>query len=201
MGERKGAVQRHTGETDISATWDLDGHGDAQVRTGVGMLDHLVSQIARHGRFNIFLQAAGDLHVDAHHTTEDAAIVLARAFDQALGERRGITRMGDATVPLDESLVLVAVDLGGRGYASIDLPFTGPLLGELPTELVEHFLETFAREGRMTLHVRLLAGRNDHHRAEAAFKALARALDQATRLDERIAGEVPSTKGLIDAGG
>ncbi|MBI4496947.1 MAG: imidazoleglycerol-phosphate dehydratase HisB [Chloroflexi bacterium] len=198
MTERRGAFQRRTRETDTAATWDLDGRGEAEVSTGIGMLDHLISQIARHGRFDLALQAQGDLHVDAHHTVEDAAIVLARAFDGALGERRGITRMGDATVPLDEALALVAVDLGGRGYAVLDLPFGGPVLGQLPTELIEHFLETFAREGRMTLHARLLAGRNDHHRAEAVFKALARALDQATTRDERLAGEVPSTKGVIE---
>src|SRR5688572_6929208 len=163
MSERRGAAQRNTRETEISATWNVDGRGDADVSTGIGMLDHLISQIARHGRFDITLQAAGDLHIDAHHTSEDAGIVLARAFDQALGERRGIVRMGDATVPLDEALAMVAVDLGGRGYAVIDLPFQGPTMGELPTEMVEHFLETFAREAKMSLHVRLLAGRNDHH--------------------------------------
>lgn len=201
MEARKGSAERRTAETEISATWNVDGRGEAEVSTGIGMLDHLLSQIARHGRFDITLRAAGDLHVDAHHTVEDAAIVLARAFDQALGERRGIVRMGDATVPLDEALALVAVDLGGRGYAAIDLPFGGPMIGQLPTEVVEHFLETFAREARLSLHVRLLAGRNDHHRAEAAFKALARALDEATRIDDRIAGDVPSTKGVIDGAG
>lgn len=199
MSERRGSFRRASRETEISAVWDLDRPGgDGDVATGIGMLDHLVSQLSRHGRFTIELHARGDLHVDAHHTVEDCAIVLGRALDAALGDRRGIVRMGDATVPLDEALALVAVDLGGRGYAVLDLPFHGEMMGQLPTELVGHFLETLAREARMSLHVRLLAGRIDHHRAEAVFKALARALDAATRIDPRIAADIPSTKGVID---
>lgn len=199
MSERRGSFRRASKETEITAVWDLDTPGgDGDVATGIGMLDHLVSQLSRHGRFTIELRAHGDLHIDAHHTVEDCAIVLGRALDDALGERRGIIRMAHAIVPLDEALAMVALDLGGRGYAVLDLPFRGEMMGQLPTELVNHFLETLAREARMSLHVRLMAGQIDHHRAEATFKALARALDQATRIDPRIAEEVPSTKGIID---
>ncbi len=144
------------------------------------------------------MQATGDLHIDPHHTTEDVAITLGRAFDQALGDRRGIVRMAHAIVPLDESLVLVAVDISGRGYAMVDLPFAGTEIGELPSTLIKHFLEAFATAASSNLHVRLLVGFDDHHKAEAAFKALARALDQATTVDPRRAGQVPSTKGVIE---
>lgn len=196
MGDRKGVVERATRETRIRAELDLDGSGQAQVETGIGMLDHLLEQIARHGRFDLTLRAQGDLQVDEHHTVEDAAIVLGQAFHQALGERRGIVRMGHAIVPLDEALALVAVDLGGRGYAVVEAAFAEARVGELPASLLIHFLETFAREARLNLHARLLAGSDDHHKAEALFKALARALDAATRIDPRLAGEVPSTKGM-----
>lgn len=197
MNTRTATVTRRTGETAITAAWTIDGAGSADVATGIGMLDHLVSQIARHGVFDITLKAEGDLHVDAHHTAEDAAIVLGRAFDEALGDRSGIVRMAHAMVPLDETLSLVAVDLSGRGYAVLDMPFATPMMGALPTELVPHFLETFAREARINLHVQVLRGANSHHKAEATFKALARCLDAATQRDPRRAGTVPSTKGTL----
>lgn len=194
---RRSIVSRKTKETTITAEIVLDGSGVASVATGIGMLDHLLDQIARHGLFDLTVSAQGDLHIDAHHTTEDAAIVLGQALDQALGDRAGIVRMGHAVVPLDETLALVAVDLSGRGHAVIELPFTAPAVGELPTELIPHFLETFARESRSNLHVQVLRGGNNHHVAEATFKALARALDAACAMDPRRGDQVPSTKGAI----
>lgn len=194
---RQAKAERKTRETSVSLELDLDGSGQAEVSTGIGMLDHLLEQIARHGRFDLTLQAQGDLKVDEHHTVEDVAIVLGQAFHQALGERRGIVRMGHAIVPLDEALALVAIDVGGRGYAVVEATFAEPRVGELPASLLTHFLETFAREARLNLHARLLAGEDDHHKVEAIFKALARALDAATAIDPRLAGELPSTKGTV----
>lgn len=194
---RVASLTRTTGETEISVSVNLDGTGTTDISTGIGMLDHLVDQLGRHGLFDITVRAKGDLEKDAHHTTEDVGILLGRAFAEALGERRGITRMGHAIVPLDEALALVALDLGGRGYAAIDLPFAGDRIGELPGSLVRHFLQSFAFEVRASLHVKLMAGDDDHHRAEATFKALARALRAACEIDPRRAGAVPSTKGVI----
>ena len=194
---RTAQLRRETRETTIDLSLDLDGSGRSEVATGVGFLDHLLDSLARHARFDLTVRAAGDLHVDAHHTVEDVAIVLGQVLDRALGDKRGLRRFADATVPLDEALVQVAVDLSGRGFAAIDLPFGGEMIGAMPTEMVPHFLRSFATEARLTLHVRLLAGENDHHRAEAAFKALARALEVATRPDPRIADQVPSTKGSL----
>ena len=194
---RIGNVRRETRETCVEVTLNLDGSGKAEIATGVGFLDHMLDSFARHSRFDLTLKAEGDLHVDQHHTAEDVGIGLGQALDKALGERKGIRRFGDATVPLDEALTQVAVDLGGRAYASIDLPFRGQAIGALSTEMIPHFLQSFATDGRFALHVRLLAGENDHHRAEATFKALARALDDATRLDPRLGDAVPSTKGVI----
>lgn len=198
---RTAEVSRNTKETQIQVRLDLDGSGRATVATGIGFLDHMLDALARHGRFDLDVTATGDLHIDAHHTIEDVAITLGRAFAQAVGDAAGIVRMGEATVPLDESLVHVVVDISGRPFAAVDLPFAGEMIGQMPTEMVRHFLRSFASEARITLHVRLLAGENDHHRAEACFKALARALDAATRYDPRIAGVVPSTKGILDGGG
>lgn len=195
--QRTGAVKRETRETSVEVVWALDGSGTAQVSTGLGFLDHMLQTLARHGFFDITVSARGDLHVDPHHTVEDVAICLGRALDQALGERRGIRRFGHAIVPLDESLAMVAVDLAGRGASVVHLPLGGPTLGVVPTELFPHFLQSLAAEARMALHVQLLRGENDHHKVEAAFKALARALDDATRLDPRLAGEAPSTKGTL----
>jgi imidazoleglycerol-phosphate dehydratase len=197
MPDRRASLRRETKETQVALDLNLDGTGATDVATGVGMLDHLVSQLGKHGLFDITLAVKGDTHIDAHHTTEDTGIVLGRAFAEALGDRAGITRMGHAIVPLDEALALVAVDLGGRGYAEIDLPFGGERIGQLPGSLVRHFLQSFAFEARASLHVKLLAGSDDHHRAEAAFKALARALEQACGLEPRRQGSVPSTKGVI----
>lgn len=194
---RTASLSRKTAETDVGVELNLDGSGKSSVSTGIGMLDHLLDQLARHGLFDLTVKATGDLSVDYHHTVEDTAIVVGKAFDQALGDRAGIVRMGHAIVPLDETLALVALDLSGRGYAVIDNSFTGPTIGQLPSELVGHFLETFAREGRLNLHVQLLRGHNGHHQAEAVFKALARALDVACRIDERRSGSVPSTKGTL----
>ncbi len=194
---RIATVARKTGETDIEITINLDGTGQADVATGVGFLDHMLRALARHARFDLTIRAKGDLEIDEHHTVEDVGIVLGRALTQALGDRRGITRMGHAIVPMDEALALVAADLGGRGYFVFDGQFSANRIGQMGTSLIPHFLESVAHEGRLNLHARLLAGVDDHHRAEALFKALARALDIATQRDERLAGQVPSTKGTL----
>jgi imidazoleglycerol-phosphate dehydratase len=194
---RTATINRQTGETDIKITLDLDGTGQADINTGVGFLDHMLHALARHARFDLTVQATGDLHIDEHHTVEDVGIVLGRAIAQALGDRKGITRMGHAIVPMDEALALVAIDFGGRGYFVFDGHFDTDRIGQMGTSLIPHFLESVAHEGRMNLHARLLAGTDDHHRAEALFKALARALDMAKQSDPRLAGEVPSTKGTL----
>src|SRR5689334_18120814 len=194
---RTASIRRQTRETTIELDLDVDGTGRAEISTGIGFLDHMLDSLARHSRFDLSIKATGDLHIDAHHTAEDIAIVLGQALDRALGDKRGLRRFADAAVPLDEALVQVALDLSGRGFAAVDLPFRGEMVGTLPTEMIPHFLRSFAIEGRLTLHVRLLAGENDHHRAEATFKALARALELATRVDPRIASQVPSTKGAL----
>lgn len=194
---RIATVTRKTGETDIEVTLNLDGTGQASITTGVGFLDHMLHALARHARFDLTVQASGDLHIDEHHTVEDVGIVLGRALAEALGERQGITRMGHAIVPMDEALALVAVDLGGRGYFVFDGEFSTARIGQMGTSLIPHFFESLAHEGRLNLHARLLAGVDDHHRAEALFKALARALDLATQVDSRLAGQVPSTKGTL----
>ena len=194
---RVGHIRRATKETIIEVSWDLDGSGVSNVSTGLGMLDHLVDQLARHGVFDITCQATGDLQIDSHHTVEDVGIALGRALLGALGDAKGIVRMGDALVPLDEALAQVAVDLSGRGYAVLMTSWSGERVGELPTDLIEHFFQTIAHEGKLNLHARLLAGVNDHHKAECMMKAFARALSAATRLEPRRAGQTPSTKGAI----
>ena len=194
---RHASVSRKTGETAISVEVTIDGTGKSAIATGIGMLDHLLDQLARHGLFDLTVQASGDLHVDPHHTVEDLAIVLGQAFDRALGDRAGIVRMGHAIVPLDEALAMVALDLSGRGHAVIEAGFSAPSIGELPTDLIPHLLETFARECRCNLHVQLVRGANDHHKAEAIFKALARAFDAASQQDPRRQGDIPSTKGSL----
>ncbi|MDA1096623.1 MAG: imidazoleglycerol-phosphate dehydratase, partial [Chloroflexi bacterium] len=173
-GRRRAEVVRETGETSVTMTIDLDGRGVHDVETGSSMLDHLLDQLSRHSGFDLTVRAEVRKDPDGHHLAEDVAIVLGRTLDQALGARTGIRRMGHSIVPLDESLALVAVDLGGRGYAMLDLPFSTPAIGDLRSELVSHVLETLAREGRLNLHVRVLAGSNDHHIAESVFKALAK---------------------------
>jgi imidazoleglycerol-phosphate dehydratase len=192
---RRATVTRTTRETDVTVTLALDGSGSATVSTGIGFLDHLLTSLAHHGLFDLEIRATGDLDVDEHHTAEDVALVLGSAFAEALGDRAGIRRFGDASVPMDESVAMVVLDIGGRPYAVVDLPFRGERIGALPTQLVEHALEAFARTSGTTLHVRG-TGRNDHHLAEAAFKALARALRAACEPDPRRTG-VASTKGTL----
>ncbi|MCS7251281.1 MAG: imidazoleglycerol-phosphate dehydratase HisB [Thermoflexus sp.] len=196
MAPREARCHRRTAETEVEIFLRLDGQGRARVETGLGFLDHLLHHLAFHGLFDLEVRARGDLHIDPHHTTEDVAIVLGQALDEALGDRRGIVRMGHAWVPMDEAMAFVAVDLSGRPYAVLDLAFSGPAVGALPTSLIPHFLETLAFHARMNLHARLLYGRDDHHRAEALFKALGRALDMAVRLDPR-RQDIPSTKGTL----
>jgi imidazoleglycerol-phosphate dehydratase len=194
---RTATVARQTGETDITITLTIDGAGQADINTGVGFLDHMLHALARHARFDLSARAKGDLHIDEHHTVEDVGLVLGRALAEALGDRQGITRMGHAIVPMDEALALVAVDLGGRGYFVFDGHFDTARVGQMATSLIPHFLESLAHAGRLNLHVRLLSGSDDHHRAEAIFKALARALDMAVSRDDRLTGKIPSTKGTL----
>jgi len=195
--KRKATVSRETGETKVKLELVIDGKGKCKANTGIGMLDHLLSQIARHGLFDINVEATGDLKVGHHHILEDVAICLGQAFDKALGERRGIVRMGHAVVPMDEALSLVALDISGRGYAVVEVALEGRDIGGLDTDLIRHFLVTFATESKINLHARLLSKGNDHHKVEALFKALGRALDIATMIDSRLGSDVPSTKGTI----
>ena len=194
---RRAEVRRTTRETDVLVRLDLDGSGDARVASGVGFYDHLLRSFATHALFDLTVEATGDLDVDEHHVVEDVAIALGRALADALGERRGIRRFGDASVPMDEALATVALDLSGRSYAVLDLAFAGERVGALSTQMVAHALEAFAQAGGVTLHARA-AGRVDHHVAEATFKALAVSLRRAVERDERRAG-VPSAKGVLEA--
>jgi imidazoleglycerol-phosphate dehydratase len=194
---RTATIERRTNETQITITLNLDGTGEHQIQTGIGFLDHMLSHIAVHGLFDLNLEASGDLHIDVHHTVEDVAITLGQAFAQALGERQGIVRTASFYTPMDESLALVSLDLSGRPYAVIQVDWHTPSVGGIPTSLFDHFLESFAFSLRANLHARLLYGKNDHHQAEALFKALGRALDAASRIDPRRAGRVPSTKGTL----
>lgn len=196
MSERRATIQRRTGETDVTVTLDLDGQGQHDISTGIGFLDHMLAALAVHGLFDLTLRAAGDLHVDAHHTIEDVAIVLGQALDAALGDRRGVNRVGHAYVPMDEALGFVAIDLSGRPYTVFQAKWRTPAVGQFPTDLVEHFFESLAVHARLTLHARCRRHRNDHHGIEALFKALARALRVAVAVDPRRAG-VPSTKGTL----
>jgi len=189
-------VERNTNETQITAELNLDGSGQHDIDTGVGFLDHMLTHIAVHGLFDLIVKATGDLHIDVHHTVEDVALVLGSAFDQALDDRKGIVRMASFYAPMDEALAFVAIDLSGRPYAVIDTEWGQALVGQIPTSLFPHFFESFAVTARCNLHARVLYGRDDHHKAEALFKALARALDEATMLDERQTG-VASTKGTL----
>jgi imidazoleglycerol-phosphate dehydratase len=196
MTERKTTIQRKTSETDIRLSLDLDGHGQHDIATGVGFLDHMLRHLAFHGLFDLSVSATGDLEIDEHHTIEDVAIVLGQALDRTLGQRAGIQRMGSAYVPMDEALAFVAVDLSGRAYSVIQAQWHGPAIGQMPTSLVPHFLETLAVQARMNLHARVEYGRDDHHQAEALFKALGRALRQAVAFDER-RPDIASTKGTL----
>ena len=195
MANRVSSVRRETKETSVSLELNVDGGGRWEMNTGIRMFDHLLSQLAQHGLFDINVSATG---VDQHHVVEDVAICLGKAFGEALGEKRGIVRMADVAVPMDDALAVVVVDLSGRGYHVLDLPFNDNDMTGFPTDLVRHFLEAFAVEGRLNLHARIAYGTNDHHKAEALFKALGRALDKATRIDERISEELPSTKEFLE---
>jgi imidazoleglycerol-phosphate dehydratase len=193
---RTATIHRRTGETDISLTLTIDGRGRADINTGVGFFDHMLTLFAHHGLFDLTVVAKGDLQVDAHHTVEDVAICLGQALDKALGDRKGLVRTAHSYAPMDETLARVVVDLSGRPYAVIDATWTTNALGGMDPDLVRHFLETVAMHGRLNLHAQVLYGKNDHHKAEALHKALARALDAATQIDPRREG-VPSTKGQL----
>ncbi|HXU23527.1 MAG TPA: imidazoleglycerol-phosphate dehydratase HisB [Tepidiformaceae bacterium] len=194
---RTASISRRTAETSIDVVLDVDGSGKFVTETGLGFFDHMLSHIAKHGVFDLEVRATGDLHIDAHHTVEDCGIALGEAFTQALGDKAGLVRAGSAVMPLDEALAFAAVDLSGRPYAALDLRLLGRDVGGMPPDLYGHFLESFAFAAKMNLHIRTLAGVNDHHKIEACFKAMARALDAATRIDPRRGGDIPSTKGTI----
>lgn len=197
MEPRTATIARRTGETDITLTLNVDGSGKAEAATGVGFLDHMLTLWAKHGLFDIEARCTGDLHIDEHHSAEDVCICLGQALNSALSERRGLVRTAHSYVPMDEALALVAVDLGGRPYCVVQADFITPRVGQLGTDLIAHLLESVAFHGRLNLHAQVLYGRNDHHKVEAIFKAFGRALDAATRIDERLAGSVPSTKGVL----
>jgi len=195
MTERKATITRETAETNVKVELNIDGSGQFQITTGIRMFDHLLSHIAQHGVFDIKISASGP---DQHHVVEDVAISLGKAFNQALGKKQGIVRMAHAIVPMDEALAEVAVDIGGRVYSVIEAAFNEASVGDLDADLVRHFLVSVASEAKINLHAKVLSGINDHHKAEALFKALARALGSATRIDERILDKVPSTKEVIE---
>lgn len=193
---RTAEVTRKTGETDIQIKLDLDGSGVCDIDTGVPFFDHMLNAFGRHGQFDLTVHAVGDVEVDAHHTVEDTGIVLGEAFCQALGDKAGITRFADSTIPMDETLVMAAVDISGRGQAYCDLSLPTERVGSFDTELAVEFFYAFARDAKLTLHVRELAGENSHHIIEAAFKATGRAMRFACEMDPRVKG-VPSTKGTL----
>jgi imidazoleglycerol-phosphate dehydratase len=197
MTMRQTTVRRQTAETDVLVSLDLDGSGQHDISTQIGFLDHMLAHVAVHGLFDLSVQARGDLHVDSHHTVEDVALTLGQALDQALGERRGIVRIASASVPMDEALAFVAIDLSGRPYAVTQVEWQGPSVGTLPVSLIPHLFHSMATTMRATVHARVLYGEDDHHRAEALFKALGRALDGATRVDPRRGRSIPSTKGKL----
>lgn len=194
---RTASISRRTGETDIQLSLTIDGTGIAEVSTGIGFLDHMLTLFAKHGLFDITVRAVGDLQIDDHHTAEDVCICFGQALDQALGERRGIVRTAHSYVPMDEALGFVALDLGGRPYCVFDAEFVTPRVGQLGTDLIGHLFESVATHGRLNVHARVLYGRNDHHKIEALFKAFGRALDAATRIDQRLGDAIPSTKGTL----
>ncbi|WP_322819066.1 imidazoleglycerol-phosphate dehydratase HisB [Tepidiforma sp.] len=194
---RIAVVSRRTAETAIDITLCLDGSGKFSGQTGVGFLDHMLAHIAKHGVFDLDVRCEGDLWIDQHHSVEDVGICLGEALGKAIGDKAGLVRAGSAFMPLDEALAHAVVDLSGRPYAVLDLKLLGRELGGLPPDLFDHFLESFAFAAKINLHVRVLYGTNDHHKCEAAFKAMARALDAATRIDPRRGGDIPSTKGTL----
>jgi imidazoleglycerol-phosphate dehydratase len=193
--DRKSTIKRNTQETSIGLELNLDGTGKWEICTGIRFFDHMLSQLAQHGKFDLKCAANG---TDLHHVIEDVGICLGKAFAEALGEKRGIVRMGSALVTMDDVLATVAVDLSGRPYTVLNLSFTKNDMAEFPSDMVRHFLESFAFEARINLHVRVDYGVNDHHKAEAVFKALGRALDEATRLDPRLGEDLPTTKDLLE---
>jgi imidazoleglycerol-phosphate dehydratase len=194
---RTAQVHRKTNETEIQVTLNLDGSGENQIQTGVGFLDHMLSHIALHGMFDLELRAVGDLEVDAHHTIEDCALALGEAFDRALSERLGITRIASAYVPMDGALARVVVDLSGRPYAVFQANWQGATIGQMPVSMIRHFFSSFSTTSRSNIHAHLLYSEDDHHGAEALFKAMGRALDEATRIEPRREDSVPSTKGTL----
>jgi len=198
MSERRGRITRQTAETRVALDLLLDGTGQIDIRTGVGALDHFLTLFARHGLFDLVVDADGDLAVDAHHTVEDVGICLGQAIRQALGDHQGIRRTANVAVPMDEALAHVAIDCGGRSYYVQNGTFSQPMIGQLETDLVRHFFDSLTREARINMHVITLYGSNAHHEVEALYKAFARALDAATRIDERLDGRVPSTKEHIE---
>jgi len=195
--KRQASVERKTRETRIHATVNLDGSGASDIATGIGFLDHMLDQLARHSLIDIALKAEGDLHIDFHHTTEDTGYAIGEAVAQALGDRRGIARWGDALIPMDETLTRVALDASNRPYLIWKVKFTRPKLGEMDTELFKEWFQAFAQSAGVTLHVETLYGENNHHIVESCYKGLARALRQAVAIDPRRLGEVPSTKGVL----
>lgn len=197
---RTATVTRKTSETDVAVTVNLDGSGRHDVATGVGFYDHMLAQLARHSLIDLDIRTVGDLHIDAHHTVEDTALALGQAVGEALGNRAGITRFGHAYAPMDETLTRVALDISGRPHLVWKVAFSQPRLGELDTELIGHVFASFAQAAGLTLHVETLYGTNNHHIAESAFKALARALRMAIAIDPRGAGAIPSTKGSLGGG-
>ena len=194
---RKAETVRKTGETDITLSLDIDGKGESEISSGVGFLDHMLTLLSRHGRFDLCLKCIGDTYVDDHHSTEDIAIALGSAFRKALGDKRGIKRYGDVVLPMDEALVLASVDISGRSYIRFTSNFQTEKIGTFDVELLEDFFTSFAENAGITLHIRQLDGRNSHHIAEAMFKAVARALRKAVEIDERAKDEIPSTKGVL----
>jgi imidazoleglycerol-phosphate dehydratase len=194
---RRATVDRATNETRIAVSVDLDGTGRAEIATGIGFLDHMLDQLARHSLIDLTVKAEGDLHIDAHHTTEDTGIAIGQALTKALGDKRGIARYGHAYLPMDEALVRVALDLSGRPFLVWNVTFATDRLGHLDTQLVREFFQAIAQHGGITLHVDMIHGANDHHVAEACFKGLAQALRRAVEIDPRKAGQIPSTKGTL----
>lgn len=194
---RTAEISRQTNETQIEIKLDLDGTAKYEISTGIGFLDHMLTHLAVHGLFDLSVKAHGDLEIDTHHTVEDVALTLGQAFDKALGNRKGIVRISDSFVPMDETLAHVAIDLSGRPYSVVQAEWHMPYIGTIPATLFPHFFESFAVTARCNLHARVLYSRDDHHQAEALFKAWARALDIATQMDPRRAEAIPSTKGTL----
>ena len=194
---RESEVWRKTGETEVRVRLNLDGTGKNEIRTGVGFLDHMLELFARHGRFDLEVECRGDLQTDDHHSVEDTGIALGEAFDRALGEKRGIRRYGQRLLPMDESLILCAVDLSGRCFLGYEMEIPAEKVGTFDTELGEEFFQAFVRNARCTLHLRQLAGKNSHHLLEGAFKSAARALREAVEIDPALKDEIPSTKGML----